>query len=65
MKTSELRQKNNRELNQLLEERLIKLAGLKFDLAGGKVKNLKEIRQTKLDIARIKTLQRESQKAKN
>ncbi len=60
MKTSELRQKNNQELNQLLEERLTKLAGLKFDLAGGKVKNLKEIRQTKLDIARIKTLQRES-----
>lgn len=59
MKTSELRQKNKQELDQLLEEKLGRLAGLKFDLAGGKVKNLKDIREARKDIARIKTLQRE------
>jgi large subunit ribosomal protein L29 len=63
MKISELRQKNKQELNQLLEEKLVRLAELKFDLAGGKVKNLKDIRATKKDIARIKTLQRENEKA--
>jgi len=62
MKTSELRQKNEQELNQLIEEKLSRLAELRFDLAGGKVKNLKEIRTAKLDIARIKTLQREAKK---
>jgi ribosomal protein L29 len=59
MKTSELRQKNKQELAAILDEKLAKLAELRFDLAGGKVKNLKEFRQAKLDIARIKTLQNE------
>lgn len=62
MKISELRQKNIQELAGILEERLSKTAELRFDLAGGKVKNLKELRQAKLDIARIKTLQQEMQK---
>jgi len=34
---------------------------MKFDLEGGKVKNLKAIRQTRRDIARINTLLRESE----
>jgi ribosomal protein L29 len=62
MKISELRQKNKQELAGILEERLSKTAELRFDLAGGKVKNLKELRQANLDIARIKTLQNETQK---
>lgn len=61
MKIVELRQKNIQELAGLLEEKLAKMAELKFDLAGGKTKNLKEIREIKLAIARIKTLQREVQ----
>ena len=60
MKTSELRQKNKQELAAILDEKLAKLAELRFDLAGGKVKNLKEFRQAKLDIARIKTLQNDT-----
>jgi len=59
MKASELRQKNEAELAAFLKERLIKMAELKFDLSGGKIKNLKEIRSIKLDIARILTLQSE------
>lgn len=60
MKVAELRQKSGQDLKSLLQEKLVKLAGLRFDLAGGKTKNLKEIRQIKLDIARIKTLQKET-----
>jgi len=59
MKISELRQKNQQDLTHLLEEQLTKLAELKFELAGGKVKNLKEIKEIKKDIARIKTIQQE------
>jgi len=62
MKISELRQKNEMELSRIMEEKLSRLAELRFDLAGGKVKNLKEVRGAKLDIARIKTLQNETKK---
>ena len=62
MKTSELRQKTEQEMARLIEEKLSRLAELRFDLASGKVKNLKEVRTAKLDIARIKTLQREAKK---
>lgn len=63
MKASELRQKNGGELSKLLQEKLVKLTDLKFDLAGGKTKNVKEIRATSLDIARILTIQREAIKS--
>ena len=56
MKTKELRQKNTDELEKLLQEKKEKLGNLNFDLAGGKVKNIKEIRATKKDIAKILTL---------
>ena len=63
MKASELRQKNEEELSRLLQERMAKLAELKFDLAGAKVKNIKEIRSIKLDRARILTLQKEAKES--
>jgi len=44
----------------MLNDNTCKLAELKFDLEGGKVKNLKNIRQIRRDIARINTLLRES-----
>ncbi len=59
MKISELRQKNTDELKKLLTETSSRFAELKFDLVDGKVKNLKEIRLARRDIARIKTLLRE------
>ncbi len=62
MKFEELKQKTDAELKDLLGERRARLAELRFDLAGGKVKNLKEIRQIKLNIARIKTLQNKNPK---
>ncbi len=56
MKIAELRQKTESDLKELLKEKIAKMTELRFDLEGGKSKNLKEIRQIKLDIARVKTL---------
>ena len=44
-----------RELQRLLREKRERLRQLRFDLAGGKVKNVRETRETKKDIARILT----------
>jgi large subunit ribosomal protein L29 len=59
MKTSELRQKTNNDLKTLLEDKQRALATLNFDLASGKVKNIKEVRQGRREIARIMTILRE------
>ena len=55
MKTRELREKSKMELQKLLIENREKLRQLKFDLASGKVKNVRVIRVLKKDIARILT----------
>jgi len=55
MKLSELKQKSRKELQKLLQNNQDKLRQLRFDLASGKVKNVREIRQIKKDIARILT----------
>jgi ribosomal protein L29 len=44
------------ELEKEMRTRLDKLDGLKFDLAAGKVKNIREIRHVKKDIAQLLTL---------
>ncbi len=56
-----MRQKNTEELKKLLVERTVKMSEMKFSLEDGKVKNLKDIRQARLDIARIETLLREAE----
>lgn len=62
MKIKELRQKSEKELNQTLISLRDKLRELRFNLAGGKVKNIKEIHQTKKDIARVSTLLNENRR---
>ena len=59
MKIGELRQKSKEELQRFLQEKREKLRILRFDLASGKVKNVREIREIKKDIARIITLLKE------
>lgn len=59
MKIQELRRKSIKELQQTLIGLRDKLRELRFNLAGGKVKNIKEIRETKRDIARVSTLLKE------
>ena len=56
MKASELRQKSKSELQKLLQDNREKLRQLRFDLAAGKVKNVREVRKIKKDIARILTI---------
>ena len=62
MKAKELRQKPEKELQKLLQELREKLRKLRFDLVSGKVKNVREIRQTRKDIARILTILNERKK---
>jgi large subunit ribosomal protein L29 len=59
MKAQELRKKSKEELEKILKEKREHLQKLKFDLSLGKLKNVKEIGQTKKDIARILTILRQ------
>ena len=56
MRVSELRQKPKTELKQILEEEREKLRQLRFNLAAGKVKNIRETRRIKKEIARVLTI---------
>jgi len=59
MKTAELKRlksKSKEELYKLLIDSSKKLQELKFNLAAGKVKNVRSIRALKKDIAKILTL---------
>lgn len=58
MRIAELRQKSKTELQKILAENREKLRQLRFDLAAGKIKNVREIRKTKKAIAQILTLLR-------
>ncbi len=55
-KAKELRKKTKKELNRSLREKRERLRQLRFDLTSGKVKNVREIRAIKKDIARILTI---------
>jgi len=63
MKAPELRQKETGELEKLLRENREKLRELRFNLASGKVKNVKELHGLKKDIARILLVIKEKQNA--
>ena len=56
MKIQELRQKPREELQKLLGSSQEKLRQMRFDLVSGKIKNVREIRKIKKEIARILTL---------
>ena len=59
MKAKELREKSIEELLKMEKELREKLRNLRFELASGKIKNVREIRATKKDIARILTVIKE------
>lgn len=65
MKTKELRQKTDKELKELSAHLRDTLRELRFNLAGGKVKNINEIHHTRRDVARILTLIKQNERAKN
>lgn len=55
MKIAEIKQKSKEELIGMLQEKRDTLRLLRFDLASGKIKNVRQIRELKKDIARILT----------
>jgi len=64
MKMTELSQKPKNELQILLSEKRERLRQLRFKISSGKVKNVREIRMTKKDIARILTILQETKNKK-
>ncbi|OHA64685.1 MAG: 50S ribosomal protein L29 [Candidatus Wildermuthbacteria bacterium RIFCSPLOWO2_01_FULL_48_29] len=61
METLDLQKKTVAELQKMLREQRAKLQQLRFDLPGGKVKNVRGIREIRRSIARILTLIRQKQ----
>jgi len=59
VKSAELQKKSKTDLEKLLKEKGERLRILRFGLAGGKIKNTREIREIKKDIARILTIEAE------
>ncbi len=47
---------SEQDLQKILKEKQEKLREFRFDLAGGKVKDVRAIRAVKKEIARIKTI---------
>lgn len=56
MKIKEIREKSENEQKKDLVELQNKLAKLRFDISAKQVKNHRDIRKTKKDIARILTV---------
>lgn len=53
---SKIKNLSKKELEKLLEEKRNKLYQVRFDISQKKIKNVREIREIKKDIARINTL---------
>ena len=60
MKTSELRKKDKKELEKTVHELQKKLSDIRFKFSSGKLKNVKEINNSKKEIARILTILKET-----
>lgn len=65
MEIVELKDKKIEELQQMLKDKRNKLCRLRFELSQGKVKNLKEMKGARKDIARILTILNQKSKFKN
>ena len=52
----ELRKRTKEELKKILKDNREKLRQLRFDLAAGKVKNVREIRRIKKEVSQILTI---------
>ena len=55
MNVKEIKEKTDKDLHSILSERREELRTLRFDLASGKVKNVRNVRVIKKDIARLLT----------
>lgn len=64
MKLKELKQKTDKELRDLLWEKRQKLGKLKFDMSAKKIKNVKQFRELRKEIARIITFLKQRARVK-
>ena len=64
MKANEIKNKSENELKRSLIKKKEKIRELRFLLSQGKVKNIREIRKIKKDIARILTVVNKNKKPK-
>jgi large subunit ribosomal protein L29 len=60
MKIKEIKDKNVEELKKLLNEKRETVRKSRFDIAAKQVKNIREIRNSKKDIARVLTILKEA-----
>ena len=59
MKASELRKKDKKELEKMVQDLRKKLSDLRFRFSSNKLKNVKEISNSKKEMARILTILRD------
>ena len=59
MKISDIRKKDEKELNKMLAQERNELRELRFKVASKQVKNYKEIKDRRKNISRIKTVMNE------
>ncbi len=59
MKVKEIRKKKEKELEKLLSDKRKRLQEVRFKLASGKVKDVKEAKNIRQDISRILTILKE------
>jgi len=64
MKAQDIRKRTAPNIEKLLATNQEKIRQLRFDLVAGKVKNIKEIRHARRDIARMLTILKEQKKKK-
>ncbi len=55
-KATELRKRDHKELHKTIKELQGKLSELRFAFSANKLKNVKELRNTKKEVARIMTI---------
>jgi len=60
MKAAELRKRDKKELEKQVQELRKKLSDLRFKFSSGKLKNVKEINNSKKEMARILTIIQEN-----
>ena len=58
----DLRKKSKEELGKLVQDLRKKLSDLRFKFSSNKLKNVKEVSNTKREIAKILTILRENRK---
>lgn len=62
MKAAEIRKKDKKELEKMAVELEKKLSDLRFKFSSGKLKNVKEMNNSKKDLSRILTILKENVK---